>query len=39
MNYDKKGEVFKDLVSLLRDKSSKFSENIAKKVHCNSLYV
>jgi len=32
VDYEKKGEVYKDLVSLLREKSSQFAENIAKKV-------
>lgn len=31
VNYEKRSDVYKDLVSLLRDKSPKFSENIAKQ--------
>ncbi|XP_076823373.1 outer dynein arm-docking complex subunit 2-like [Clavelina lepadiformis] len=31
VNFEKKGEVYKDLVSLLSDKSRQFADNIAKK--------
>lgn len=32
INYERKGEIYKDLVTFLKEKSAKFSENMSKQV-------
>lgn len=32
INYERKGEIYKDLVTLLKEKSAVFSENMSKQV-------
>uniref|UniRef100_H2YZX2 Armadillo repeat containing 4 n=2 Tax=Ciona savignyi TaxID=51511 RepID=H2YZX2_CIOSA len=39
LDFEKRGEVYKDLVTLLRSKSNRFAENISKKVITLQFYV
>jgi hypothetical protein len=39
INYERKGEIYKDLVTCLKDKSPVFSENMSKHVSSDHFYV
>lgn len=39
INYERQGEIYKDLVTCLKDKSPVFSENMSKQVSSDILFI
>lgn len=39
INYERKSEIYKDLVTFLKEKSAKFSENMSKQVSLQNLEI